>query len=122
MLNRTVNLTRSALTNFVRHHSHGGIPGEVRTSPKVAILDYATFSMRTKIDFPNFSLAELALLHPEQIQADSHVHRVLRIGTRSSLPRPQTSIVEEVNSSLSDGKLITDSCAQLKSNNTAVPF
>lgn len=105
MLNRTVNLTRSALTNFVRHHSHGGIPGEVRTWPKAAIFDYATFSMRTKIDFSILS-AELAVLHPEQIQADSHVHRVLWIGTRSSLPRPETSAVEEVNSLLSDGKLI----------------
>ena len=29
MLGRSLNLTRSALSNFVRHHSHGGIPGEV---------------------------------------------------------------------------------------------
>lgn len=44
MLNRTVNLSRTALTNFVRHHSHGGIPGEVGFVPKFGELDYATYS------------------------------------------------------------------------------
>lgn len=29
MLNRSLNLSRKVFTNFVRTHSHGGIPGEV---------------------------------------------------------------------------------------------
>ena len=46
MFNRTLNLTRSTLSNFVRHSGgHGGIPGEVRISIKIENFDYATFSM-----------------------------------------------------------------------------
>ncbi|CAG9808470.1 unnamed protein product [Chironomus riparius] len=28
MIGRSLNLSRTTFTNFVRHHSHGGIPGE----------------------------------------------------------------------------------------------
>lgn len=97
MLNRTLNLSRSALTNFVRHHSHGGIPGEVRIEWKNENFDYATFSMQRELIILLFSLLELAVLDPQQIQAHRHVHRFLRIGSRCAIPRPQTSIVEEVN-------------------------
>lgn len=59
MLNRSLNLTRSALTNFVRHHSHGGVPGEVSVRLKKAIFDYATFPCERRLIFRIFLLQNL---------------------------------------------------------------
>jgi hypothetical protein len=98
MLSRTINLSRTALTNFVRHHSHGGIPGEVRVASKNDKIGYATFSIVIRIDFVFIFILELAILYHQPIQAHRHVHCVLWIRTWCAFPRPQTSIVEEVNS------------------------
>lgn len=42
MLGRTLNLTRTTLSNFVRHNSHGGIPGEVSIRLINDFLSYVT--------------------------------------------------------------------------------
>lgn len=59
MLHRSLNFTRSVMTNIVRNGSHGGVPGEVRIIVKLQSFDYATFSMRLEAYFCIFSLQNL---------------------------------------------------------------
>lgn len=66
MLNRTLNMSRTAFTNFVRHHSHGGIPGEVRHKRKNEELYYATIYILDRF-LLWFIFLELAIRNPQQV-------------------------------------------------------
>lgn len=56
MLHRSLNFTRSVMTNIVRNGSHGGVPGEVRIIVEMQSFDYATISMGLEAHFCTFPL------------------------------------------------------------------